>query len=168
MKEYSIDNYTQPRTTYQKISNKLKLGYLLYDNLDKEIKAVSIQILGEILEFEQNNSESKGRRYFPIPLTKEWLENVFDFNSKYNAPNYMTVYTSLRHGLKIHEQNKEFLIAQISREKMSTIGMSGVFISKPKILYVNELMDYLFLLKRDDIIFTEDEINRINEIIKIQ
>lgn len=168
MKEYNIENYTNPRTSYKRISNKLKLGQLIYDIIDKKIKIVDIHLLGEILEFEQNISDKCERRYFTIPLTKEWLEKVFDFNSKYNAANSMTVFTSQRHGLKIHKQNSGFYIALISREKTSVYGMSGTIRSKPKILFVNELMDYLYLLKRDEIIFTENEIKKINEIIKVQ
>ena len=79
----------------------------------------------------------------------------------------MTVYTSHRNGLNINERSNGFTIGITFREKASLIGMSGKLVAKPKILYVNELMDYLFSLKRNEVTFNECDIKRINEVIRV-
>ncbi len=168
MIEYQVENYTNPRMIYRKLSDKLRLGHLIYDLVQKKVKAVDLSLLGEILDFEMKNSADSKIRYFPIPVTKEWLEKVFEFESKYNAPNNMTIFTSLRHGLKIHDQNGNYFVGILNREKSRSAGMYGSHISKPRILYVNELMDYMYLLKRDIWNFSETELNKINTVIKVQ
>ncbi|MEP2059426.1 MAG: hypothetical protein ABJJ05_16570 [Maribacter litoralis] len=165
MNEFNIENYTNPRISYDKIANKLRLGHLIYDHFDNHIKLVDYKLLGEIMDYEM--LESLQKRYNPLSLTKTWLEDVFQFESQYHAPNKMTVYTSLRNGLNIHERGSGFTIGITFREKTSSIGMSGILIAKPKILYVNELMDYHFLLKRDLVTFTNSDVEKINEIIKV-
>jgi|TARA_R110002074_G_scaffold106578_1_gene230142 hypothetical protein len=165
MNEFNIENYTNPRISYNKISNKLRLGHLVYDDFDKKIKLVNHKLLGGIIESEK--VELLEKRFYALPLTKSWLENIFEFESKYNNPNKMTVYISHRNGLNIHERNNGFTIGITFREKTSSNGMSGTLVAKPKILYVNELMDYLFLLKRDEVTFNEYDIKRINEVIKV-
>jgi len=168
MNEYQVEYYINPKITYLKLSDKLRLGHLIYDLEDQTIKIVSLPILSEIVKWETSNSESLDMRYFPIPLTKKWLEKVFCFESKYNQPNYMTVFTSIRHGLKIHNQNDKFFIGIRNIEKFIAKGMTGGHTSKPRILYVNELMDYLYLLKRDNWDFSEQDLEKINMIIKVQ
>jgi hypothetical protein len=168
MVEYQIENYTNPRKGYQKFADKLRLGHLIYDLVQKKVKAVDLSLLKEILDNEIDDSKDSIKRYFPIPLTEEWLIKVFEFESKYNAPNNLTIYTSSRHGLKIHKQREVFFIAIIKREKSSNYGMHGVHTSKPMVLFVNELMDYMFLLKRDVWSFTETELVNINRLIEVQ
>lgn len=166
MEEYRIENYTNPWNLYKKISNKLKLGHLVFDTSRKKIRLVDLKLLGEILKSEHD--EPNGKSNFAIPeLTKEWLEKVFDFDSKFNAPNNMNVFTSRRHGIKIHENWNGFSIAITVREKSSIMSMTGSHVTKPRVLTVNELLDYMFLLKRDDIVFDERDVEKINTRIKV-
>lgn len=166
MENYKIENYTNPWSLYKNISKRLKLGHLVYDLSLKNIRLVDHELLGEILKSELVEPEKKSNFTIPI-LTEEWLLKVFDFEDKFNAPNNMTVFTSKRNGLKIHKNRNGFFIAISVRENYSTMGMTGSHVSKPMILTVNELLDYVFLLKRDDISFNERDIDEINRIIYI-
>ena len=166
MEKYRIENYTDPWNLYKKISNKLKLGHLVLDTSLKKFRLVDLKLLEEIVKSE--GDEPNGKSNFIIPdLTKEWLEKIFDFNSKFNAPNNMTVFTSNRHGIKIHESWNGFSIGITVREKSTILGMTGTHVSKPRVLNINELLDYMFLLKRDEMRFDESDIEKINSLIKV-
>lgn len=161
--DYSYEDYTDPISTYERISDKLKIGHLIYDNDIKRIVLVTPNILSEIFEKEKI---SDNKKYSLIILKDKWLTKIFNFKSQYLNSQYMTVYTSNSHGLKIHDQNSRFYIGYRFKEKMNNIpGMSGEFMYKPSIFFINELMDYLFLIKKEQFRFNENDIEKINELI---
>ncbi|MFD2588423.1 hypothetical protein ACFSQJ_15915 [Croceitalea marina] len=165
MIEYHIENYVRPWEPYKEsLSDKLRIGHLVLDRWAKKIVLVDINILLEVLENERTNSGSKKSKYYPIAITREWLEDVFMFESKYNAPHSMTIYTSLRNGFQVHEYRGNFYVAIRITEKISDYGTLK---TKPKILFINELMDYLFLLKRDTYGFIEEDLLKINSAMNI-
>jgi hypothetical protein len=168
MEEYNIDHYTDPVLGYRKtLKDKFKIGHLIYNLRKRRITTVDISILGEIFQDEDKEEKLRESNYIPMHLTHEWLVNVFGFELRYMATNGITIYTSLRNGLKVNGQRGQFFIGVTIREKINSNGWSGTHISKPSILFVNELMDYSFLLKRDMITFNEDDLDKINELIQI-
>ncbi|WP_031442133.1 hypothetical protein [Arenibacter algicola] len=168
MKEYDIENYVEPERSYRTtLCDKFKVGHLIYDNNQQRIKIVDIAVLQEILLWESKDVKGSKLKYIPIYLTHEWLVNVFDFESKYMATNSITVYTSLRNGMKVHGQRGRFFVGVTIREKMDSMGMAGTHFSKPSILFVNELMDYSFLLKRDMIDFNKNDLITINKVMNL-
>jgi len=54
--EYNIDNFFNPTLTYDKISNKIKLGQVVYNKAIKNIEKVDLTTLGEIIQFEKERS----------------------------------------------------------------------------------------------------------------
>lgn len=44
-------------------------------------------------------------------------------------------------------------------------GMLGELVYKPHIFFVNELMDYLFLIKKEQFRFNESDLEKINGLI---
>lgn len=160
---YSHEDYTDPIKTYERISDKLKIGHLVYNNEIKKIVIVTPIILSEIIEKEKI---SENKKYSLIILKDKWLTKIFNFKSQYLNSQYMTVYTSNSHGLKIHEQNSRFYIGYRFKEKMDNIpGMLGELVYKPNIFFVNELMDYLFLIKKEQFRFNDYDLEKINELI---
>lgn len=111
---YSHEDYTDPIKTYERISDKLKIGHLIYNNEIKKIVIVTPNILSEIFEKEKN---SDNKEYSLIILKDKWLTKIFNFKSQYLNSQYMTVYTSNSHGLKVHEQNSRFYIGYRFKEK---------------------------------------------------
>jgi len=161
--DYSYEDYTNPINTYEKISDKLKIGHLIYNNDSKKIILVTPNVLSEIFEKEKN---SDNKKYSLIFLKDNWLTKIFNFKSQYLNSQYMTVYRSNSHGLKIHDQNSRFYIGYRFKEKMDNIpGMIGELIYKPNIFFINELMDYLFLIKKEHFEFSDNDLEKINELI---
>jgi hypothetical protein len=149
--------------THKKISEKLKIGHLIFDKRLKKIVIVKPEILIEIIE-DENNSNSQN--YFLIILKENWLTKIFNFRKQYLNSQYMTVFTSNSNGFKIHERQGIFSLGYIFKEKMNNIhGMTGNLTYKPHIFFVNELMDYLFLIKREQFNFSEKDLQKINKLI---
>lgn len=167
MEKYSIEHYTNPEPSYHNsLSDKLKVGHLIYDNRQQRIVLVDIAVLEEILEYENKKEETSEPNFVPSYLTHEWLVNVFNFEAKHIATNGITVYTSDRNGMKVHGQRGQFFVGVTIREKINSKGWKGTHASKPPICFVNELMDYCFLLKRDMITFIEYDLAQINMLMK--
>jgi len=160
MNEYEIENYLNPTLPYLKFADKLRIGHLIFDFKMKRVVKVNMKILKEINLEDELNTKFFDRRFRPIELTKKWLTDIFCFNAKNNARNSLIVYTSSRNGLIIHEQIGTFFLASKMVEK---IGENGIHRTKPKVIFINELMDYLFLIKRDDYKWTDADLKRINE-----
>ncbi|SFZ94431.1 hypothetical protein SAMN05428642_104177 [Flaviramulus basaltis] len=139
------------------LHRKLKIGDLTYSFHSKEIVCVNTKILTEI---ENNNETHQFRR---IPLSSKWLKDVFDFDSKYIAMQYMTVYTSRVNGIKIHENGLGFSLGCTFRDKVKNNFGDGTHVYKPKINYVDELTAYLTLLTNQQFYF-EDSLNMLNEL----
>ena len=79
----------------------------------------------------------------------------------------MNVYTSKTHSLKVHEQQNQYYVAYTIRKKVKLANqMNGTMTSKPQMLYVHELMDQLFLLKRELVQFSKHDLMEINKIFK--
>lgn len=158
---YDIENYIEPRNTYKILSNKVKLGQLLFNAKIKTFEIVNLKVLEDIMAFEKGNGID--RKYYPIPLNPEWLIKVFNFEVNYLNIHNMHVFTSTVHGLKIHGQHESYYVGYTIREKTTLANrMKGTISSKPRILYVHELMDQLYLLKREQIDFTTTDLVNIN------
>lgn len=167
MEKYSIEHYTNPELSYHNsLIDKLKVGHLIYDNWQKRIVLVDIEVLKKILEHENKKKETSKPNFVPLDLTHEWLVNVFNFEAKHMSTNGITVYTSARNGMKVHGQGGQFFVGVTIREKFNSKGWKGTHVSKPPICFVNELMDYCFLLKRDMITFNEYDLAQINMLMK--
>lgn len=160
--EYNIDNFFNPTLTYDKISNKIKLGQVVYNKAIKNIEKVDLTTLGEIIQFEKERSREQ--QYFLLNLTEKWLIKIFDFDSMYLPPQSLTVYTSKKHGLKIHKTRTKFTIAYTIREKTNAGMYKGTHNIKPTVLTVNELMDHLYLIKREEFDFSRDDMDYINAV----
>ncbi|WP_408039058.1 hypothetical protein [Tenacibaculum amylolyticum] len=136
---------------------------MIYNINLQKIVLVTPKILSEILKEEiqgVNNS------YSMIQINGKWLIEVFNFEAKYLAPQYLTVYKSNLHGFKVHEQLNKFSIGYMFKETRNIIpSMQGDIKYKPQIFYVNELMDYLFLIKKEQFEFNEDDLKTINQLI---
>tara|TARA_R110002033_G_scaffold43075_2_gene84541 strand:- start:466 stop:987 length:522 start_codon:yes stop_codon:yes gene_type:complete len=159
---YVIDHYTEPNSTYTILSNKIKLGQLVFNIQEKAFEIVNLKVLKAIVAFEKGNGVD--RIYYPIPLNPKWLTKVFHFEVKRLNVHYMHVFTSKVHGLKIHGQHNRYYIAYTIREKVTLANqMKGVQVAKPQILYVHELMDQLYLLKREQIEIKESDLANINK-----
>jgi len=159
--DYTIQDYLDPFKTYERLSDKLKIGHLIYSNKLKKIVKVTPKVLTEIFEKEE---KSEKKDYCLIILNENWLTKIFNFKSFYLSTQYMTVYTSNFHGLKVHEQNNRFYLGYGFKEKINKIpGMSGMSNYKPNLFFVNELMDYLFLIKKEQYRFSENDLQKINE-----
>lgn len=156
-----------PKRTYRKLSDKIKLGHLLFDNKKREFIMADIAVLLEILEYEKKDGSGQYPRYLPIPVSGIWLQVVFEFEANFNRSNSMTVYTSLRHDMKVHEKEGKFTVAFTIREKSYNNGIFGTYNYKPSIYYVNELMDFMYLMKRDTFAFDADDLLLINKDIVI-
>jgi hypothetical protein len=162
---YVIDNYIEPNTTYKVLSNKIKLGHLLFNIQKKSFEIVDLKVLETIFKFEKEGDTD--RIYYPIPLNSKWLTKVFHFEVKPLNIHYMNVFTSKIHGLKIHEQRNQYCVGYTIREKVKSENhMQGTISSKPRILYVHELMDQLYLLKREQIEITKSDLIKINNTFK--
>ena len=158
---YNIDHYIEPHTTYKTLYNKIKLGHLIFNSPKKSFEVVDLKILETIVAFENGNDLE--RVYYPISLSPKWLTNVFSFDVTYLSIYHMNVFTSKIHGLKIHEQHNRYYVGYTIREKVSLVnGMKGTISNKPQILYVHELMDQLFLIKREEISITASDLVDIN------
>jgi len=138
----------------------------VHDVKNKSIELIDIDLLGQIITSEKEDSLEQ-RKFRPLVLTQKWLEDVFEFDSRYDHRNNMNVYKSPRHGFKIQGVNNRFLIPMSIRKKLSSGGMTGSSVAKPVVLFVNELMLYLFLLERDEIVFDAADIVKINRLIKL-
>ncbi|HET8885998.1 MAG TPA: hypothetical protein VFM70_06560 [Salinimicrobium sp.] len=161
--DYEIDNYIDPSLTYDKISDKLKIGQLVLNDEKKKIEKVNLKTLQEIIEFERGNN--KKQKYFLLRLRDKWLLSIFDFDAKFLAPQNMTVFTSRKHHLKIHK-TQDYRIAYTIRENKGSGGFKGHHHFKPLVMTVNELMDHLYLIKRQVFDFSEKDIEYINEVFK--
>lgn len=160
--KYDIENLLNPTLTYNKISNKIKLGQLVFNNLNKKIEKVGISILEEIVQFEKE--EIKEQKFFLLNLTDKWLIQIFEFDSTFLTPQSMTVFTSKKHGLKIHKTRTNFSIAYTIREKVNAGRYKGTHNFKPTVLTVNELMDHLYLIKREEFDFSKEDVEYINAV----
>ena len=167
MQLYELEDFMSPRRTYRKLSDKIKLGHLLYDNRKRQFILTDMVVLQEILEYEKEDGENKLAPYSPIPLSGNWLELVFEFEAKFNKANSMTVYTSIRHDMKVHEKGGTFTMGITVREKSHNNGIFGSYNYKPSIYFVNELMDFMYLIKRDTFAFDADDLLLINKAIEI-
>ncbi|MBO0330088.1 hypothetical protein [[Muricauda] lutisoli] len=166
MEGYNLDYYVNPRLSYaNRLSDKFRIGHLIYDTIEKCIVKVSPSILQKMVENELPQNRDEDFRFSPLFIKNDWLTKVFGFEKKYLNANGMTVFTSTRNGLKIHFQSGNYYLGYILREKQIIAGMNGNFSSKPEILFINELMDFCFLIKRDKISFSDDDVKKINEII---
>lgn len=159
---YDIENLLNPTLTYNKISNKIKLGQLVFNNLNKKIEKVEISILEEIVQFEKE--ENKEQKFFLLNLTDKWLIQIFEFDSTFLTPQSITVFTSKKHGLKIHKTQTNFSIAYTIREKVKAGRYNGTHNFKPTVLTVNELMDHLYLIKREEFDFSKEDVEYINAV----
>ncbi len=160
---YKVEHYVNPGTTYQRLSDKVKLGQLVLNGKNRKIEIVDLGVLEKILVSEKNNEE---KVYFPIPLTSKWLTIIFHFEEKYLVPQNLIVFTSKVHGLKIHLQNHQFRIGYIIRETTKGSPFSGTSTTKPLILTVNELLDHFYLLKREQFQFSEEDLSFLNKEFK--
>ncbi len=161
--KYNIDNFIDPRLTYNKLSDKIKIGQPIFNKLNEKIEKVDLRILQEILKFE--SGERKAQKYTLINLTDKWLLQVFAFESRYITPQAMTVFTSKIHGLKIHKTQYNYSIGYTIREKINAGRFSGTHNFKPRVITVNELMDHLYLIKREEFDFSKDDMEYINATI---
>ena len=168
MEEYNVEKYVNPLQTYRTLHDKFKIGHLIFDFGKKRIALVDITILSKIFDKERGGEEGSENAYGPLSLSDEWLEKVFEFEAKFSNTTGMTVFTSRRHGLKIHKQRGNYYLGYIFREKMNIGGWKGSSSSKPEILFVNELMDYCYLLRRDSFQFNEGDLKRINDLITVK
>jgi len=139
------------------LHRKLRIGDLIYNYEQRKIVCVDTQIISEL---QKDNNLEKFRR---IPLNSKWLKKVFEFDSRYLSMQYMTVYTSRVNGIKIHEQRLGFFLSCTFRDKIKTELGEGLHISKPKIVYVDELMTYLTLLNNQEFAF-EDNLSDLNNL----
>lgn len=96
--DYNSDHYVDPRKTYDRIADKVKLGHLLYNREKGSYVVVDLEVLQELVEFEK--SENNIRKYFPIPINDLWLTSIFNFEKKQLATHSGTFFTSIDHGLK--------------------------------------------------------------------
>ncbi|SDQ89868.1 hypothetical protein [Flagellimonas zhangzhouensis] len=167
MEKYNVEHYVSPYLTYITLHDKLRIGQLIFDCKKRKITMVDTAILSEIYEKEKDGKKVTKDEYRPLNLTDDWLIKIFQFEKKYLNTNNMTVFTSQRHGLKVHKRQGNYYLGYILREKMNIGEWKGSSSSKPEILFVNELMDYCYLLKRDSLKLTKDDLKRINEVIII-
>lgn len=167
MEEYSVENYVDPVLSYKTLYDKFRVGHLIYDCRNKKITKVDAVILMEIHEKEKNAKKRDKLDYSPLYLTDDWLQKVFQFEAKHLNTTNITVFTSQRHGLKVHKQRGNYYLGYILREKINVGDWMGSSSSKPRVLFVNELMDYCYLLRRDSLKFTSDDLKRINDLIAI-
>ena len=161
--KYSFEHYINPYLTHSIISDKVKIGQLILNLKNKKIQKIDLETLSEIIKAEK--SESLSEYYSLLPINSTWLTNFFHFESRYLAAQYMTVYTSQTHGLKIHEQNSRFSIGYIIREKLNDKGKVQ---TKPLIFTVNDLMDHLYLLKREELLINQKDIELMNKEFQVQ
>lgn len=163
--KYDIENFYNPKLGYDKISNKVKFGQLVMNNVSEKIEKVNLSILQEILEYEQ--AENTKKKYSLLPLSDKWLLEVFQFDSKFLKSQSMTVFSSRIHGLNIHKTRGNYAIAYTIREKLNAGQFRGTNNFKPIIHTVNELMDHLYLIKREEFNFSNEEMVYINTVIDI-
>lgn len=162
---YDIESYIEPHTTYKTLSDKIKLGQLLFNIQKKAFETVDLKVLEDIVKFEKGRNID--RVYYPIPINSEWLTKVFHFEAKFLNIYNMTVFTSRLHGLKIHEQHGRYYVGYTIREKVKlTDHIKGTINSKPQILFVHELMDQLYLIKREQVEITKSDLFEINNIFE--
>ncbi len=150
-----------------KLSETVKLGHLLYNDDTKTIVRVTIKVLEDLIKLEKTISQSDNGRYYNISLSHDLLVKGFNFNFKYLNAQAMTIYTLPENGFKVQGQQGRFTLPYTSREKSKIAGMSGQIISKAKIEFVNDLIDYLWLLQRQLYVFKDDNLNEINRLFKI-
>lgn len=158
---YTTENFINPFITHKIISNKIKLGQPILNLKKKQIQKIDLNIFKEIFAAEKNKVLSKS--YNLLLVNSEWLTKFFHFDENYLAAQAMTIYTSQLHGLKIHKQRDQFFIGYTIREKLKAGNMKGLLQSKPLILTVNDLMDHLYLIKREEVIICEEDIKMINK-----
>ena len=163
--DYNIENFTNPNSTYNRLSDKIKIGQLIYNVQNKNIEKVSLEILKEIIEYEKNG---KGEQhFFLLGLNDKWLTEIFDFNSQFVNIQNMTVFTSRKHNLKIHKVH-DYRIGYTLRENSGSGNFKGKHHFKPLINTVNELMDHLYLIKREMFDFSKYDMKYINEVISLE
>lgn len=161
---YTTEHYTNPFLTHETISDKIKLGQPILNLKKKQIQKIDLDILKEIIATEKNEVLSES--YSLLPITSIWLTKFFHFDERYLSAQYMTIYTSQLHGLKIHKQRDQFYIGYTIREKLKARDMNGTLQSKPLILTLNDLMDHLYLIKREQVIISEKDMDSINTVFK--
>ncbi len=160
---YEIENYFDPSQTYDKISDKIKIGQLILNYETREIEKIDLKILQEIIHYE--NGDNEEQKFFLLNIIDKWLLKVFDFESKYLTPQSMTVFTSRKHDLKIHKIH-DYRIGYTIREKKGSGNFQGKHHYKPLVITVNELMDHLYLIKREVFDFSDKDLEYINELFK--
>ena len=158
---YNSDHYVDPRKTYDRIADKIKLGHLLYVRDKGSYVVVDLKVLQEILEFEK--SENNAPKYLPIPITDLWLTSIFDFEKKQLATHSGTFFTSRNHGFKIKHQGGRYMFGYTLREK--GLGGRATFNLRPQFLYIHELMDVLFLMRREQFRWSEKDLEWINSVV---
>lgn len=168
MEEYKVEHYVEPELGYrERLSDKFKIGHLIYDRGKGCVIKVDAAVLDTIVRGEEKGMNPEDFIYTPLYMTDEWLVQIFHFEMRHLNTNNMTVFTSLRTGLKVHYQGGNYYLGYIFREKFEANGWLGCSTGKPRIMFINELMDYCFLIKRESIQFTDEEIDKINELIVI-
>jgi len=161
---YTTEHYTNPFLTHKIISDKIKLGQPILNLKKKQIQKINLDNLKKIIAAE--NNEILSESYSLLPINSIWLTKFFHFDESYLAAQYMTIYTSQLHGLKIHKQGNHFYIGYTIREKFKASDMKGTLQSKPLIFTVNDLIDHLYLIKREQVIISEEDIDSINKAFK--
>ncbi|MDT0648146.1 hypothetical protein RM545_15735 [Zunongwangia sp. F260] len=161
---YTTAHYTNPYLKHKIISDKIKLGQPILNLKKKQVQKIDLDILKEIIAAEKYEVLSES--YSLLSINSIWLTKFFQFDERYLAAQYMTIYTSQLHGLKIHKQRDQFYIGYTIKEKFKAGDMKGTLQAKPLILTVNDLIDHLYLIKREEVIISEEDIKLINKQFK--
>ncbi len=162
---YSIENFLNPQKTYKTFSNKIKLGHLVYCLKSNKIEIVDIEIMSNIITYEKKGVSTKV--YYPIPINFNWVIHVFNFSETNQNSKKLRVFQSNIHGLKLHFELNMFRLGYIFKEKLHHGNMNGIDNYKAELLYIHELMDCLYLIKRETFSFCESDIEEINNNIKL-
>lgn len=163
-KEYNIGHYVDPRKTYERVVDKFKLGHLVYSRDKEKYVVVDLKVLQEIIE--HDISGKKFWNYLPIPINDLWLTLIFNFEKKRFATHSGTFFTSRHHGFKIKYQGGRYMLGYTLREKDS--NGRATYNLRPQILFIHELMDILFLMKREQFYWNEEELNWINSVMSTE
>ena len=161
---YNSDHYVDPKKTYDRIADKVKLGHLLYNKDKNTYVVVDFKVLQEIVELER--SENNSWKYLPIPINDFWLTSIFNFEKRQLATHSGTYFTSRSHGFKIKYQGGRYMFGYTLREK--ELGGGVTFNLRPQFLFIHELMDLLFLMKREQFTWTEEDLTLINSVMSAE
>lgn len=135
-----------------KITDKVKLGSILFNKKTDQVEIVTIDTLHILIDL-----ESKGEQniYNLINILGTWLEEYFGFEKHYLGRNFMDVYTNANNGFRLHKtEGRNFQLGFTLKEGSRTF--------KKEIHSLNELDDCIFVFKGERLKIDDDLIVRIN------